>query len=83
MDAQRLFKSFLTRNVSAAFYSACFLRDRWNSSTRMSPTPINAQRIAFFGGVYSNYIALEALLDRWDSHGASLASRTVTRQTFC
>lgn len=37
-----------------------------NSSTRMprmSATPINAHRIAFCGGVYSNYLALEALLE--------------------
>jgi predicted phosphodiesterase len=29
----------------------------------MSPKPHNSQRIAFFGGVYSNYLALEALLE--------------------
>ena len=29
----------------------------------MLPKPLNAHRIAFFGGVYSNYLALEALLE--------------------
>ena len=29
----------------------------------MLPKPLNARRIAFFGGIYSNYLALEALLE--------------------
>jgi predicted phosphodiesterase len=40
-----------------------------NSSTRMSPTPLNVHRIAFCGGVYSNYLALEALLEDATARG--------------
>lgn len=40
-----------------------------NSSTRMSPTPLNVHRIAFCGGIYSNYLALEALLEDATARG--------------